>query len=228
MRLDSHHFGVSIPSTSDSPGSDEWTALPPVWSGGKADTPDIALVFINPTYGNQSAREFWPDHCRAPHIGAARFWKFVVSCGLMPSSILDGLPPDQEWTTGIATGFYLEAARAGLYVTNLVKATRTTSALPTAAYARTWIPLIADELAIVKPQIIIPLGTLTTSLLAGYPFRMRDAYEAAHPMALGSEVLGRLIFPAYFPSGRGEPVKSREMIIKIDRARLRQGIRLQE
>ena len=204
-------------------GDETWDAIPPVWSGGLADRPRLALVFINPTAGNQAARDGWPAEYRAPHLGRHRMWDFLTGCGLIPRLIV---PPDGEWTLGVARNVCESAAYAGLYVTNLVKACRTTAAMPTARYARGWLPLLREELGIVDPERVVTMGGLVTSLLLGKPFRVGDAWRhlettrtvlelpychpGCEPRGTGGGCLR--IVPSYFPSGRGVPARARAII----------------
>ncbi len=205
----------SRPST----GDPSWDTLPPVWSGGQADRPVLALVFVNPTYRNQGVRENWPDDLRAPHIGFRRIWSFLVSCQLLPGYAAGRLPSDQGWDRAAAEDIYRSAADSGLYVTNLVKACRTTSVMPTVKLARSYRDLLMTELGIVRPWGCVAMGSLVTSVMTGKGFRVRDGYEhlgrTGYPLVLAAG--DQKIIPSYFPSGRGEPQKAREIMTAIRR-----------
>ena len=242
--LDSHPTTDSCsqyPLDSQTTGDLSWNTIPPVWSGGQSYHPKLALVFVNPTYRNQAAAEGWPDEYRAPHIGFKRIWKFLAECGLYPDNVIPMLPEDGKWTQDDASQLYWFAADAGLYITNLVKACRTTSAMPTTTYAREWLPLLQQELAIVRPQYIVTMGGLVSSLVLGKPIMLRAVYH--YVMATGSPLICHDtddshtptdvrrplichdtddshdnpadIVPCYFPSGRGNPAKAREIMTAI-------------
>ena len=114
------------------PLSAEWTDLPFVYSGGCADRPKVALVFINPTARNQSVRPGWPLD-RAPFIGLARIWRLLGRTGLLRESDVADLPLDGRWEPKYALQFYRRIADRGVYVTNLVKACRSDATLPSTA-----------------------------------------------------------------------------------------------
>jgi hypothetical protein len=247
-------------------GEFSWDRHPPVWSGGQSDHPDYALVFVNPTYRNQAVREDWPDELRAPHIGAKRMWEFFHACGLLPdyvpSSLLrskdppacpDGkdipragenrsgsafsLPPDGHWTQDDAIRVYGAAADAGLYITNLVKACRTDSRLPSMPFARSYLTLLKDELGIVQPRYVVIMGGLVSSLMLERSFSPVAAYDhlrvTGRPLMFGQKNLDSrpddetgshstsdsqrpaAMVPSYFPCGRGDPAKAKAIITAL-------------
>lgn len=207
--------------------SEEWTRLPPIWAGGKVDQPKMCLVFINPTYRNQSTRPGWQGD-RAPFIGLARIWKFLVGCGLLDSPTVDALPPDGSWSELDATELYRRVADRGIYVTNLVKACRTDSELPSLSFARSYADLLALELKIVRPDVIVPMGGLVASLILGKPFKLSVAADYIDnqrvPLVAG-RVDGSSVVPSYFPVGRGNPKKAREILSRIRMLELGPGPR---
>lgn len=195
----------------------DWTKLPPIWAGGASDHPKIAMVFINPTYRNQSASFDWP-YDRAPFIGLKRPWKFLSTCGLVSEEVVDSLPADQTWTIADASRIYETVALSGLYVTNLVKACRATSDLPPISLARQFLDLLATELDIVKPDFIVSMGGLVSSLLLKQQFSLGQAFDhleaAGTPLVAGTFAGARLV-PSYFPVGRGSSPKARAIIGRL-------------
>lgn len=214
-----HADAASRPPSADP----SWNAIPPVYSGGQADHPGVAVVFVNPTYRNQAARDGWDFEYRAPHIGFRRMWRFLASCGLIPELDMD-MPGDGCWTRDVASDVYESAAHAGLYITNLVKTCRTTSAMPTAGYAREWLGLLRAELGMVQPGVVITMGGLVSSLVCSEPVKVSDVYSSV--ISQGKAVSRRLglpgghvcsVVPSYFPAGRGDPSRARAIIGRVAR-----------
>lgn len=183
----------------------------------------MAVVFVNPTYRNQAARDGWDFEYRAPHIGFRRMWRFLASCGLIPELDMD-MPGDGCWTRDVARDVYESAAHAGLYITNLVKTCRTTSAMPTAGYAREWLGLLRAELGMVQPGVVITMGGLVSSLVCSEPVKVSDVYSSV--ISQGKAVSRRLglpgghvcsVVPSYFPAGRGDPSRARAIIGRVAR-----------
>jgi hypothetical protein len=197
--------------------AERWSIFPPVWAGGLVDSPAVAFIFINPTLRNQSAREHWNGD-RAPFIGIRRPWKFLASCGLLDPRLVEVLPNDQTWDASVAMHLYSHVARQKLYVTNLVKSCRDDSVMPSLAEARGFLSLLAAELQIVAPQVVVPMGGMVASLLTGRQVSLGEALE--HLRRNGSPyVAGRFadaeVVPSYFPVGRGSPTKAREILTEL-------------
>ena len=197
------------------PFGPEWNRLPWVGSGGRAVRPSLALVFINPTARNQSAIERWEGE-RAPFIGLRRLWRALASTGLLDRRRVDELPPDGRWTRNEAAEFYRHVAQSGLYVTNLVKACRSDSVLPSTRMARAFRDLMVDELKAVEPRLVVGMGGMVTSVLSQQPVRLEDEYRSL--LSSGTlpvrQVAGSdlVLSPSYFPVGRGNPVRAQEML----------------
>jgi hypothetical protein len=200
-----------------------------VWSGGQVSRPRLAMVFVNPTMRNQAAKEGWPWEYSAPHVGVRRMWRYLESCGMVDEV---ELPGDGYWGPADAERVYGAAADAGLYITNLVKACRSTAAMPTAGLARGWLELLLAELAVVKPEYVVTMGGLVTSLVLGKPVRMIDAWEwlrhtgtvmaaerrfADCEPGVAGDAGSMTIVPCYFPCGRGEPGKARDILMALRR-----------
>jgi hypothetical protein len=212
MRLDailSESFGIA-----ENFGP-EWRELPGVGSGGCTESPRMALVFINPTARNQSARNGWAGE-RAPFIGLSRIWKFLSSTGLISQKVVDGLPKDGQWTEADATRFYAGIADEGIYVTNLVKACRMDATLPSTKMARSYVEHLKYELSLVGPSVVVGMGGLVSSLLAGESVSIGALYESfrntgtVKQMPIGGMTAS--LAPCYFPVGRGNPVRAREIL----------------
>lgn len=192
----------------------EWTKLPPIWAGGATDRPKITLVFINPTYRNQSATFDWPGD-RAPFMGLRRIWTFLSGCGLFEESVVKTLPRDRAWSVDDASRLYSAVAGAELYVTNLVKACRVTSGLPSLAFAREYLDLMVSELEIVRSEYVVTMGSLVSSLLLGRQFPVGSAFdhlESTGQAMVAGAINRSMIVPSYFPIGRGSPTRARAII----------------
>jgi hypothetical protein len=213
-RLELDHIFESSGEMAARFGSD-WIDLPTVGGGGCASHPKVALVFINPTGRNQSASERWPGE-RAPFIGLSRIWRVLSQAGIVAPEMLLDMMPDGSWTLPFASDFYRCVADRGLYVTNLVKACRKDATLPTLRMARESAPALVDELTVVQPDVVVAMGGMVGTVLSGSPVKLEDDYrrfvetgrlrERSIP---GTDVR---LASVYFPIGRGNPVRAKEML----------------
>ena len=192
-----------------------WTDLPSVGSGGRTVSPKLALVFINPTARNQSAGENWLGE-RAPFIGLSRVWQLLADAGLIDRGVVSKLGPDGRWRLDEANRLYRHIASRGLYITNLVKACSYASDMPSMKMAREFGDLLIAELEIVRPRLVVSMGVQVTTVLSQAPVRLRDEYR--HFLVSGQlrrrPITGTdlSLVPSYFPVGRGNPARAREMI----------------
>ena len=119
------------------------------------------------------------------------------------------------WSVDDASRLYGAVADAGLYVTNLVKACRVTSELPSLSFARKYLDLMISELEIVNPMYVVTMGSLVTSLLLGCQFPLASAFdhlETTGQALVAGAVDRSMIVPCYFPVGRGSPTRARAII----------------
>jgi hypothetical protein len=132
---------------------------------------------------------------------------------------VSALPKHGTWTEEDAYHLYAGVAGSGLYVTNLVKACGVASELPSLSFARAYLDLLEEELDIVDPALVVPMGSLVTSLLLNRAFRLSviDEHLArdGRPMVAG-RLSNALVVPSYFPIGRGSPAKARAVLSKLD------------
>lgn len=197
------------------------TGLAPIYGGGAADRPDWSLVFINPTGRNISSRPGWGGP-RFPFIGTGRIWRFLAGAGLLPGRVADRLPARaQDWSEAVAVGLEAELARAGLYLTNVVKSTAPDSRLPSPAEIDRWRQLLHDELELARPRLTVAFGVLAWRALTDQNIRLAEAYDrqlAGRPIVAAS-CRGLPVAPCYFPVGRGNPRRAGRMLFRLASSR---------
>ena len=101
--------------------------------------------------------------------------------------------------------------RGDVYITNVVKARPPKNRDPTKAEVAHWMPVLEEELAIVAPRIVVPLG--------------RHALAHFAPGSKIGEVHGTLVmereralFPMYHPAAALHAQKLRETLVEDARA----------
>lgn len=200
------------------PFGGQWTQLPWIGSGGCSVNPNVALVFINPTARNQSAREGWRGE-RAPFIGLSRIWKVLAASGLIPQYLVDSLPKDGLWSRDSASHFYRVLADERIYVTNLVKSCGTDATLPSLRMAKAFRDMMLTELSLVQPKLVVGMGGMVSSILTATPVSLEQEYAAfcSNQRAQTRSIteISRPLMPCYFPVGRGNPARAKEMLASI-------------
>ena len=98
-------------------------------------------------------------------------------------------------------------AREDVFITNVVKARPPDNRDPTRAEVEHWMPVLEDQLALISPRLVVPLG--------------RHALAHFAPGAKISEVhgtllmeRGRALFPMYHPAAALHATKLRETLFE--------------
>ena len=190
------------------------TGLASIYGAGAINQPDRALVFINPTYRNTSSQPNWLGP-RFPFIGTHRIWQFLARVGWLDQPIVEQLPmKPTDWSPATAKRLEQELVRADLYLTNAVKATGADSQLPPMATVTRYRQVLHDELELIQPRLTIAFGAISYRALTGKAVRLADAY--AHTLGgqplISTSCRGLPVTPCYFPVGRGNPGRAREML----------------
>lgn len=174
-----------------------------IYHGGCFHHPQICFIFMNPTGRNTASMKEW-NGIRAPWIGTKNVWKVFFELGLLKEStyqaILDKKP--LEWTEEFAFSLYQEISEKGYFITNLGKCTQIDARpLPNSIYLE-YLDLLKEEIALVKPEIIITFGNQVSSILLNQKVSVsewRGKYEYL-------EIKGKKykVYPVYYPVGNGQ------------------------
>lgn len=94
--------------------------LQSVYGTGEIDSPEICLVFMNPTSKNISTSKNWKG-LRAPWLGTKNVWNLLFKLGLIKNSeLLDKINSytPSEWSNDFCIEVYQEVKKNSLYITN--------------------------------------------------------------------------------------------------------------
>lgn len=181
------------------------SSLTPIYGGGRIQSPKICLIFMNPTARNIASSFEWRG-LKAPWLGTKNIWKLLYKLGLFNNSELiqkiEMLNPE-EWNTDFATEVYTQVSNESLYITNIAKCTQIDAKhLPDSVY-KAYLPLMLEELAILKPKIVLTMGNQVSSVLLHKPISvskyMDHQFEYLHLI----DGLKLKIYPSYYPVGQG-------------------------
>lgn len=177
--------------------------LDAIYGCGQLQTPDLCLVFMNPTARNVSANKKWKG-LKAPWIGTKNVWKMFFQLGLLEKNIAEKIKAKKpaEWNNQFACEVYQKIVESGMYITNLSKATQLDArALPNEVFQK-YVDLFKSEVDLVKPKIIITFGNQVSSVLLGKNVKVSD-YRKKHEV-LNIQGVEYKVFPVYYPVGQGQ------------------------
>ena len=198
------------------------TGLASIHGGGASRSPELALVFMNPTRRNLSSRAGWRGP-RFPFIGTPRIWRMLGDCQLLDRRLAEKFAkPAGAWSTDDARQLEQQLVRASLYITNVVKETAVDSLMPKPAVFRQYETLLHDEIELVKPRLIVAFGLAAHKSLTGMSIRLAEIYEQAlrvGRVTLVGSCRGRPVIPCYFPVGRGNPQRAATILRMVAEGR---------
>jgi DNA polymerase len=102
-------------------------------------------------------------------------------------------------------------ARSDVFITNVVKARPPGNRDPTRAEVAHWMPVLEQQLALVAPRLVVPLGRHALA-----HFAPEARIGEAHGRALAAR--GRELFPLYHPAAALRSTKLRETLLADARA----------
>jgi uracil-DNA glycosylase len=102
-------------------------------------------------------------------------------------------------------------ARADVFITNVVKARPPGNRDPTRAEVEHWMPVLEQQLALVAPRLVVPLGRHALA-----HFAPGAKIGESHGRAISER--GRELFPLYHPAAALRSTKLRETLLADARA----------
>lgn len=194
-----------------------------VFGAGQFKRPKFFFLFINPTHRNLSSRPDYEGTRRFPFIGVRHFWKELAEAGFMDRNIVAGIYKN-GWRPSDEERIERHLRKESVYITNFVKCAQPHPRNPSRAIMQGTLPLLAEELEIVKPKYIVPFGLLPLSVLTNTHPRLRDilatvrkkTYKPMKSIPLGGRTYKLL--PCYFMLGHGNPPKAKEILRYIHTA----------
>lgn len=184
---------------------------------GNESKPEFMFIFINPTSKNHSAHSAW-NGPRLPFMGIRAAWRVFHRAGFLNDEIMKSIENEKDWSMGVAEGLFKTICSQSLYFTNIVKWTGEDSALPDRKKISLFLPILRKEIEIVKPKRIVTFGGMPFQALMGMPITIGKYYEQtvaekkAHPYNLEIGAHKTIVYPCYFPTGRGNPKRATELL----------------
>ena len=190
-------------------------SLNSIYGAGQINSPDICLIFMNPTATNVAAKTSWRG-LRAPWLGTKNVWRLLNKLKLFNNlellNQINSMKPE-EWSEEFCLILYEEIAKQSIYITNIAKCTQIDARHLADSVYREYLPLMRTELAAIKPKAIIALGNQVSSVLLQKPISVSKYAEDEFEFLKMSDDLSLKVYPTYYPVGQG----MRNMLKSISR-----------
>ena len=180
-------------------GHSDYTAI---YGTGCIVRPDVCLILMNPTARNVSVHKNWKG-LRASWLGTKNIWKLLHQLGFIDKKIFSATQnkkPD-EWDDVFSREIYIVLAKKKVFLTNLGRSTQPDARpLPNSVFSAC-VPLMEEEIAFIKPKVIISFGNQVSSALLKRPIKVSECRKKLFELKIEDK-----IYPAYatyYPVGMG-------------------------
>lgn len=181
--------------------------LQSVYGAGEIYSPELCLIFMNPTSKNISTSKNWRGF-RAPWLGTKNIWNLLYKLEILDDekllSKINSYEPF-EWSYDFCLEVYTHVRNKSVYITNLAKCTQLDARPISNKIYKEFLPLMKNELLILKPKKVITFGNQVSSILVGKNVSVsnyiKDEYEI---IKLNNGKITH-VFPCYYPVGQGTP-----------------------
>lgn len=173
-----------------------------IYNGGLTDHPDICFVFMNPTGKNIASDKDWKG-IRAPWLGTKNIWKLFTAIDLFDPKLMAEIRKRKakEWDVSFANQVYEEVIRKKYFITNLGKCTQQDARPLKDEVLKSYLDLLEQEIAIIKPKIIITFGNQVSSIF----LHQKISVSACRKQCFIKKIQNHTykVFPVFYPVGNG-------------------------
>ncbi len=177
-------------------------SLDAICGAGQLNSPNLCLVFMNPTKRNVASNKSWRG-LKAPWIGTKNVWKMFNQLGIMDDELykeIDQKKPE-DWDYKFTNKLYKAISDNSIYITNLAKATQSDARPLNNAVFKQYIDLFKKEISIIKPKVIISFGNQVSSIILNENIKVLDHRKKNTPFNIDGKRYK--LFPVYYPVGQG-------------------------
>ena len=173
-----------------------------IYGAGEIKTPDLFLVFMNPTARNIASKKEWSG-LKAPWIGTKNVWKMFYHLGFIDKKLLDEISKRKpsDWDYDFAKTAYQQIKKKSIYITNLSKATQVDARPLKNNVFREYLNLFEKEILTINPKIIITFGNQVSSIVLGENVKVSEYRKKYKIIKIKNKEFK--IFPVYYPVGQG-------------------------
>lgn len=175
--------------------------LSSIYWAGCVTNPKVCFIFMNPTGRNISAKHE-REGMRAPRLGFKQVRLMFFELGLISQELyLKTQAAALSRSPDFVEELFAYLAKQGVYITNLAKCTQSDAAALRDSVFKAYLPLMHEEITIIKPERIVTFGNQVTSVLLEKSISVSnyeniDSYEE---LIIGNETYK--IYPCRYPVG---------------------------
>ena len=176
--------------------------LDSVFGGGQEQSPDICLVFVNPTARNIASSKEWKG-IKYQWLGTKQIWNFLTKCGIFDSDLNEEIQSKKakDWDYDFADKVYQEVKNKNIYITNLAKCTQKDARYLPDSVFHSYKKEFLKELELINPKKIIMFGNQVSSILLNQPISVGTCRKKKFQLNTGKKTFES--YAVYYPVGNG-------------------------
>jgi len=176
--------------------------LDAIYGAGEIDSPELCLVFMNPTARNISSQKNWKG-LKAPWISTKSVWKMLYQLNLFDKDLQIEITKKapKDWNYDFTDKVYKAVKKRSLYITNLSKATQVDARPLKNKVFKQYLDLFKKEIEIIQPKIIITFGNQVSSNFLSKNIKVSE-YRKKYELITINNIQFK-VFPIYYPVGQG-------------------------
>lgn len=176
--------------------------LKSIYNGGCDFKPSLFFVFMNPTARNIASAPEWSG-IRAPWIGTKQIWDLFYLIDKFNNTLHDKIKKMKasEWTPDFALSVYDEIHRNRIFISNFAKCTQDDARKVSDQVYKEYLPLLFEEIRLVKPCKIVLFGNQVSSLFLGRSIAVSQNRKKMYLKTFDN--IDIPCYPVYYPVGNG-------------------------
>lgn len=180
-------------------GHPDYVAL---YGTGCIKNPDVFFLFMNPTAKNLTVKKDWKG-IRAPWVGLKNTWRLMNKLGFVDDELLSAIEGmrAEQWDHAFVGKAYMHIAKKKAYLTNLARCTQPDARHVSDRVFKESREVTLEEIALVKPKVIIAFGNQVASSLLGQDVRVSEWRGKKAELRIGTKSFD--VYPVYYPVGMG-------------------------
>lgn len=166
---------------------------------GCINNPKICFIFMNPTWKNISSSRNW-KWLKAPWLWTKNTWKLFYKLWIISEDLQNQIlnKKNEEWDYDFSKKVYKSIEKDNYYISNLSKATQDDAKPLNNLEFKEYIPLMLEEIDIIKPQIIITFWNQVSSLLLNdNKISVSQTRKQSYNLNINNNLYK--VYPVYYP-----------------------------
>lgn len=173
-----------------------------VYGYGCDDSPNVALVFMNPTKRNIATNKSWRG-IKAQWLGTKQIWDFLCKCGLFDDDLNNKIKmmKPKDWSIDFCKEVYECVSNNSMWITNLAKCSQDDARELEDEIFLDYKDLLYKELDMIRPKKILLFGNQVSSIVLNQKITVSTSRMKKYDLKIGNTSYET--YAIFYPVGNG-------------------------